>query len=245
VNSHNPARAASLVAALGLLVMAILGVFGNFVALQSLVVPGDAAATARALAGSDGLFRWGIVSLVLAAVLDVIVAAALHSLFGPVNRGVSTLAAWFRVAYAGMFLLAISQLVGVLAPSTAADRVLERITAFEDIWHVGLILFGVHLLVIGYLVHRSAASPVLVSGAAFRIASRTVGILLLIAGSGYLADGFGAILVSDYSGSIAQFTFVGEVVFIVWLVAKGRSVVAEDVASAATAVSHDSFARVS
>jgi hypothetical protein len=51
--------------------------------------------------------------------------------------------------------------------------------------------------------------------------ARVFGILLVVAGLGYLADGFGAVLVSDYSISIGQFTFIGEVALIFWLLIKG------------------------
>ena len=47
------------------------------------------------------------------------------------------------------------------------------------------------------------------------------GILLVIAGAGYLVDGFGAVLVQDYPISIGAFTFVGEVALIFWLLISG------------------------
>jgi hypothetical protein len=43
----------------------------------------------------------------------------------------------------------------------------------------------------------------------------------VIAGLGYIADGFVAVLVRDPSISIAQFTFVGEVALMFWLLIKG------------------------
>jgi hypothetical protein len=39
---------------------------------------------------------WGIASLILVVILDIVVAAALLTVFAPVNRSVSTMAAWFR-----------------------------------------------------------------------------------------------------------------------------------------------------
>ncbi|MEZ0074172.1 hypothetical protein ABH927_003528 [Planotetraspora sp. GP83] len=51
---------------------------------------------------------------------------------------------------------------------------------------------------------------------------RVLGILLVVAGLGYLADGIGAVLVSGYSLDIALFTFAGEVVLIFWLLISGR-----------------------
>lgn len=71
------------------------------------------------------------------------------------------------------------------------------------------ILFAVHLLLIGYLAHQSGFMP------------RAFGILLVIAGLGYLADGFGAVMVADYSPIFAMFTFVGEVAIIFWLLIRG------------------------
>lgn len=203
-------RTASLIAGLALLLMAVLSPFGKFVAVDALVTPGDAAKTAKDILDSEALFRWGIASLVVSAVLDIIVAGALLTLFEPVNRSVSTMAAWFRVAYAAVFLVAISQLVVALGLLGDADRALRAIDAFTTIWNAGLVLFAVHLLLIGYLAYRSGFMP------------RVFGILLVGTGLGYLADGFGAVLVPDYSVSIAQFTFVGEVALIFWLLIKGR-----------------------
>lgn len=43
----------------------------------------------------------------------------------------------------------------------------------------------------------------------------------MIAGVGYAVDGVGTILSADYDADIARFTFVGEVLLIVWLLWKG------------------------
>lgn len=209
-------RRAGLVAGVSLLLMAGLSAFAIFGALGGLGTPGDAARATTAIAGSEALFRWGILSLFVVVVLDVIVAAALLELFTPVNRSLARLAAWFRVAYAAVFLVAISQLVGALSASGGAADAAGPVRAFDDIWHTGLVLFGVHLALIGWLALRSSFVP------AF------VGVLLIVAGLGYLADGIGAVLVSGYSANVAQFTFLGEVVLIFWLLSRGRRVPARD-----------------
>ena len=167
----------------------------------------------RDIAASEGLFRWGVASLFVVVVLDIIVAAALLQVFTPVSRSISMLAAWFRLAYAGVFLVAISQLAGVLRLSGDASQALSHIEDFGNIWNASLILFGVHLALLGYLVYRSGFAP------------KPVGILLVVAGLGYLVDSLGTVLVPDYSVSVSQFTFVGEVVLIFWLLIKGRRVV--------------------
>jgi Domain of unknown function (DUF4386) len=41
----------------------VLAVFGNFLVLNRLIAPGDPVTTMTNIAGSPGLFRWGIASL--------------------------------------------------------------------------------------------------------------------------------------------------------------------------------------
>ncbi|MHA7224301.1 DUF4386 domain-containing protein [Arthrobacter sp. RHLT1-20] len=212
LDGRQSTNSASVVAGLGLLLMAGLSGFAIFAALGGLGSPGDSARAAKAIAESEDLFRWGVASLLLVAVLDIVVAAALLDVFATVSRSLSTLAAWFRVAYAAVFLVAISQLWGVIRAGSDVGQVAKNVQFFDDIWHAGLILFGVHLVLIGYLAYRSGFAP------------KALGFLLVAAGLGYLVDGVGSVLVRGYSANVAQFTFVGEVVLIFWLLIKGRRV---------------------
>ena len=153
--------------------------------------------------------------------LDVVVAWALYRVFSPVSEGISMLAAWFRIAYAGVFMVAISQLVGVLRLLGTDDylavfgarqlhaEALLRINTFTDIWNAGLVLFGLHLLVIAYLAYRSGYVP------------RLLGVLLAIAGLGYMFDSFGAVLSRGSSPDVSAFTFIGEFLLALWLVGWG------------------------
>ena len=83
---------------------------------------------------------------------------------------------------------------------------------------VGLVFFGVHCLILGALVLKSTYVP----GA--------LGILLLVAGAGYLVDSFGRTLLPDYAVyetmfAVAVFVpaFIAELSFALWLVIKGGS----------------------
>jgi hypothetical protein len=134
------------------------------------------------------------------------------------RRGSSTLAATFRVAYAGIFVVAIAQLTGVLRLLPQAEelsaQVLSGALAFEDIYSAGLVLFGFHLMLLGVLVWRAAYAPTF------------LGILLTLAGLGYAVDSFGVVLFAGYALEVAAFTFVGEAVLIFWLLLRGRRVAA-------------------
>jgi hypothetical protein len=205
-------RAASLIAGTGILLPAVLAVFGNFIAVKALVTPGDAAATARDILASGGLFRWGVASLILVAVLDIVVARALLTVFEPVSRSASAMAAWFRVAYAVVFLVGIAQLVVALGLFGDPTQALRAIDTYTAIWNAALVLFAVHLLLIGYLAYRS--------GFGAQSHRDTPGGRRL----GYLTDGFGAVLVPGYSLNIAQFTFVGEVALMISLLINSRRI---------------------
>ncbi|MFN2494464.1 MAG: DUF4386 domain-containing protein, partial [Pseudonocardiaceae bacterium] len=115
LDANRSIRKASIIAGTGTLLLAALGGFAlSFV--EGLLTQGDAARTAKDIMDSEGMFRLSIVSLFLTVMLDVIVAWALFRLFSPVSKGVSMLAAWFRILFAGVFMVAISQLVGILHP---------------------------------------------------------------------------------------------------------------------------------
>jgi hypothetical protein len=206
-------RRAALVAGLGLLAVALLAGLGNFAAVRPAIAAGDAARTAAAIAGTAGAFRLGILGLLVAAALDVLVAWALRTLFAPVAADLATLAAWFRVGYAAVFVAAIGHLLGAVraaeAPTATGPGALDEVVAFTDLWNLGLVLFGVHLVLLGVLAGRSGFAP------------RPVAVLVAVAGAGYLADGLLAVLVADPPVGFAQFAFVGEIAFLGWLLVTG------------------------
>src|ERR1022692_3873400 len=216
-------RRSAVVAGAGLAVLAVLAAAANFGVIQHLVTPGDPARTARDILASAGLFRLAIAALAIVVILDIVVARALRRFFAPVHRGLARIAAWLRISYAAIFAVAISQLTGVL-PLLASTRHLTaastgqrraeapmKIRDFHDIWQISLILFGLHLVLIGYLACKSGYAP------------RVLGILLVIAGGGYLFDSLSGLL-ANYSANVTNFTFIGEALFMLWLLAKGRNV---------------------
>ncbi|HEX6246526.1 MAG TPA: DUF4386 domain-containing protein [Nocardioidaceae bacterium] len=215
-------RQSGLVAGIGILAMAALSGFGIFFAGAGLVTPGDAAQTVEDISASEGLFRWGMLSLYGVVVLDVAVAWGLFRFFSPVCIGLARLAAWFRLAYAAVFMLAIGQLTGLADLVSAekytdvftADQIqgqtLLKVDAFDDLWMAGLILFGAHLALVGYLGYVSGYVP------------KLLGILLVVAGAGYIFDSAASTVLANPPGSVATVTFLGELLLAVWLVARSR-----------------------
>jgi hypothetical protein len=203
-------RMGALVAGIGLLAMAVIAGLSTFGVIDSLTVPGDPGATAANLVNSAALFRLGAVGLVVVAILDVAVAWGLYIVLRSVNPSLSLLGAWFRVGYAAIFVMAINNLFSALraAPVDPAQSAFFLET-FQYGWQTGLIIFGIHLGVIGFLVWRST------------YISWIFGVLLVVSGVGYTVDGFGTLLDPAYSLALSTFTFVGEVAFIFWLLIRG------------------------
>jgi hypothetical protein len=107
-------RSASLTAGIALLLLSALSIFGFIVVVKGLVTPGDPAQTANDITESIGWFRLGIAALYLVIPLDIVVGWALYRVFSPVSKSLSMLAAILRVAFAVVFMVAISRLVDVL-----------------------------------------------------------------------------------------------------------------------------------
>ena len=206
-------RRASTTAGVGLLAMSALSAFGYLVAVKALVAPGNAARTSTNLAGHEGLFGFGILSLCVVAALDVVVACALYRVFKPVSEGLSRLAAGLRIAYAAVFMVAISQLVEALRQHTQA---LRHINTFTNIWDAGLVLFGLNLFVLAYMAYRSVHVPKLLA------------VLLAIAGFGYIFDSVARALLRGSSSDVSAITGMGEFVFALWLVIRGRRIALDD-----------------
>lgn len=219
-------RRAGVVAGVALLVMVALAAFADFVVVQGMLTPDDGPATAAEIVAREGTFRLGVLAWLLIVVLDVVIAWALYRVFRPVSPAVSMLAAVFRFAYAAVLLVAVGQLlraVDVLtagstlatSPDGVAGRALLELNAFQDLYDLGLFLFGIHLALLGYLSLRSDFIP------------KVVGALLVVAGAGYAFDTVGAVLALELP-RVSAFTFLGELLLALWLLVAGRRLRAVD-----------------
>ena len=218
-------RAGATCAGAGILLLAVLAPFGVLFAVDGLVTAGDPARTAQDIAGSQVLFRLGIIALLAVAIVDVVVAWGLHQVLRRTDGGLSTLAAWFRLAYATVLLVGVAHLVAALrlldAPSGAFSaaqnqaRALSEVEAFHDVFSAGLVLFGVHLVLVGCLAWSSGFVP------------RLLAALVCLAGAGYLFDSAAAVLSDGAAPAAATVTFLGEFLLGVWLLARGRRLAGE------------------
>ena len=222
-DASRPVRKASLIAGVALLLMSALAGFGYDVAIHGRITRGNAARTAQDIMAHQGLFRAGIACLFLVVALDVVAALGLYWVFRPVSKPISAAAAGMRIVYAGIFAVAVVQVTGAARllggtslPASGADRVhaeaLSDISRFTDIWHAGLIVFGLYLLMIAWLAWRSGYVP------------RLLGVLIAIAGLGYIFDSIGQFVSVGSWTQVSTVTFIGEFLLALWLVIRGRRI---------------------
>lgn len=205
--------------------MAIVAGFSYGYVHGSLVVSGDISATYHNIASSIMLFKAEIIGWVVILILDVIVAWSFYIFLKPVNQELALFASWLRLTYAAILGVAILNLVFVLLLSndaSLADQLQANVSlyleAFEMIWSIGLIVFGVHLLVVWWIAFRSNSIPKIIS------------ILLLLAAIGYIVVHLGkTLLVEQNIISTIELIFIipmiaGELGFGLWLLFRGGKV---------------------
>ncbi|MGA9596217.1 MAG: DUF4386 domain-containing protein [Acidimicrobiia bacterium] len=192
-------RRAARIAGVSYILLFVLAIFGNFVVVQGMVDPDSGAATLANITRSIGLFRLGLIAFMVIFLLDVVVAWALHMVFREVDHDVSLGAAWFRVVYTvllgvalvffyqALHLVSDAGLASAFSTEQIGAQTLAAMQSFNDVWLVGLAAFGIHLVIIGYLVNRSGYT------------SRVLGWLLVAAGVAYILDTTARTLLGNYA----------------------------------------------
>lgn len=193
----------------------------EFSIMPKLVVPGNIGGTVQNLTAHHRLFAIAILCYLITFIQDVVIAWALYILLAPVNRPMSMLSAWFRIVYAIVALCAVLQLVNAYGLLNTPDylalfgrgpmqaQVKLLLDSFRSDWSISLVIFGIHLVLLGYLVYRSG------------YISKVLGILLLVDGVGWEIDSLRPYLYPDAHLRWLFITFLGEIFFVLWLLIRG------------------------
>ena len=212
-------RQAAVTAGFGYLLMPVA--YAEFSINPKLIIPGNIEQTVQNIAVHNRLFLVAIFCYFIAFTLDVVIAWALYVLLVPVNRSLSLLAAWFRLIYTAIALIGLLNLVTVFRLVTTPDyrtafgtdqlnaQVKLLLNSFRYDWSMALVLFGIHLALLGYLICRSAYIP------------KFIGVLLVINGAGWVIDSLQPYLYPNAHLGFIFVTFFGELVFMGWLLARG------------------------
>ena len=222
--SESQCRAARVAAGLYLL-MVISAPFALIYVPGKLMVPGDATATADRLRASEFLLRLGIGSELFHQAVAIFLVLALYRLFEAVSEKYAVLMVILGalVSVPIVFLNVLNE-IGALVLVSGADflAVFERaqldamaylsLRLHEQGLIVASVFWGLWLFPFGILVMRSGFIP------------RILGVLMMIAGVGYLASSFTSLVLPRYAGLVGQFAMVlyfGELPFMFWLLIWG------------------------
>jgi Domain of unknown function (DUF4386) len=162
--------AAKVVGVAGLLTFAIV-IFGNYVLLNPLIVPRNAAETARNILAHQTQFRVALICFITYGIGAIVLLTALYVVLAPVNRGLALAGALFRLVFAMLWLIApLNSLAALRLLRDASylkvfepDRLqaLARVQlagSFDD-YYVGLPFFGLAATLCAWLWFKSNYVP--------------------------------------------------------------------------------------
>ena len=219
--THNPGRVAGLL----YLLLIVIAPLRLIYIPSTLIVRGNATATANNIAAHELLFRLGIASDLLAGTILIFLVLALYRLLKGVDENQAVL-----MVILGGLIPATIDFLNVL--NDAAALVLVRgadfLSVFEKPQRDALamlflrahhqevlaaeILWGLWLFPLAILVYRSRFLP------------RFLGVWLIINGFAYLVMSFTGLLSPQYEELVSNIAFpalLGEIAIMLWLLIKG------------------------
>lgn len=154
------------------------------------------------------------------ALTTAVVALALYRVFAVFHKQASAVASILRIVYALVFLPAVTRLFSLYGSSD-----LQTVNHFDGLWGFSLIIFEFHLLFLGSIAMRESS------------ALKWIGVLLFIAGAGYIFDSIVVPVGFAVGFEMATVAFIGEVALIIWLLWTVRTVKRVEEGDASTSVS--------
>lgn len=221
-------RKPAIITGLSLLVMAVTSGFSYGYVQQTLIQTEQPLMTIVHLRNSIIIYDMGLVCWLVTLIADVLVSFTLYQFLKLLHHKGAIMVALSRLIYAFFLAVALSHLFNVhhllvsyksmseLTIDSISAQVMTHILAFESTFSFGLILFGIHLCLAGFVTFKSHTIP------------RILSVLLIFAGMSYilvhslyqftpnlhaLATIFETILILPMT--------VGELGFGIWLLFKG------------------------
>lgn len=163
------------------------GIFAQGFVSQSLIVNGDAGATAANILNNESLFWLGFAVYLIEMGCQVTMTVLFYELFKPVSRTQSLLSAWFSLTgcviktfsrlffIAPLFVLRNDSYLKVFNTEQLQALALLFLKVNDYGAGIALIFFGVSTVLKGYLIFKSTFLP------------RILGVLGILAGLGWLS----------------------------------------------------------
>ncbi len=195
--------------------------FASFSILPKLYMAESAAKTTQNIVAHQGLFVAAILAFLLNFIGDIVAAWGIYLLLRSVNEAVSMFVAWLRIVFATVGLAAVLNLVTAhrlltrpaLLKALGQDQIDAQVqvamVAFNAQFAFALILFGVYLVLLGWLIRRSGHVP------------RWLGAVLVVDGAAWIVLEAGPYLLPGVELGFLFVATFGELIFLAWLVGWG------------------------
>lgn len=206
------------------LIVIVFGIGAELFVRGNILVPGDAATTARNILASESVFRLGFAGDSLVFLADVAIAVLLYVLLAPVSKTLALIAAGFRLTqtavlasnllnhHAALELLDSPGYAAAFTPQQLQALSLHALEMHGYGYDLALLFFGLSCLVLGWLIARSGYLPHL------------LGLLVFLAGIAYLIGSYTLFLLPDFTSSIEPIYIVpliSEIALCLWLLIRG------------------------
>ena len=207
------------------LLIIIFGLIAQIFVRDSLVDYENTTITAKNILASEAWYRFGFISELLMLASDVCVATILYILLKDTSRNLSLASYAFRLTsisilsvtalshYAALSFLNSPAYLDVFNTAQLEAFALFSIKIHGVGYNICLLFFGIHLLILGYLVYIADIFP------------KYLGVLLIIGGACYATN---SIVWFQFPGLVKYIypailipSAIGEWIFCIWLIVKG------------------------
>jgi hypothetical protein len=200
------------------------GFFGEMY-VPSLMLTSDAGTTATQLRANNSLFRLGFGAYLIEAVSDIVLAWLFYVLLKTVHRELALLSAFFGLVSTTLF--AVTKMFYFAAPMfIRGSKYLtafppEQLDAFATLFlslygvlsGLTMLFYGIPWIIRGYLTYKSEYLP------------RPLGILMIVAGAGFVAKTLTYVLVPAYSSDLLLAPmFLNALALAIWMLFRGVNV---------------------
>lgn len=207
------------------LVIIVCGMSSGIFVRETLIVAGDATATAQNIISSPTRFRLGFVADLLMVISDVAVALLFYFMLKQVNKTIAMLATFFRLIqsailgvnllnyFTPLLILSGSEYLNSFSADQLNAQALLHLKAFDFGYLISGVFFGFNCLFMGYLLLRSKIFPSYLGG------------MLVVAAFGYLLNSMTNFVAPQYAsfteGILILSALTSELAVCFWLLFKG------------------------
>lgn len=209
-------RKAAKITGVALLTMTVIAIFSIGYAYDQFDKPKQLEWLKNNINQNIGLYYSMLTGILLIIILDFIVSYTLYKYFEEDKRKLALLSGIIRAIYTVFFGIATYYLTKNVNTNELTNQIIKsNFEQFQTIWNFGLVIFGFHILLIGYLMKVNREIPNILS------------YITIIAGISYMLTSLlklevpNSQLVNTLVMILALPMTIGELGLAIWLLIKG------------------------